>query len=104
MKFTRKWYGRFFVEKEEDIEKVKQIMREIDEYEFKHYYPSGDFHGGGSNHELITVFKEENLHAVYVEKFDDMDMSKVLIECWKRGIKCFVIDGMITGLEKTLGY
>ena len=55
----RKHYGRIFVEKEADIEVVKDAMREIDEDEFKWYYPSGDWNG--SDGELIAVFNEENL-------------------------------------------
>jgi hypothetical protein len=89
MTFGRKSYGRFFVEKEEDIIRVKEIMREIDEYEVDNYLPS----------DLITVFKEGAVESVYTHKFDSMDMSKVLVECWRRGIKCFMIDTKITGYE-----
>lgn len=97
MTFCRKGWGRIFVEKEEDIQKVKDVMKEIDSYEFEGYYPTGNHLGG--NGELIAVFNEENLHAIYTHKFDSMDMTKVLVECWKRGIKCFMIDGRITGYE-----
>lgn len=34
--FPRKGYGRIFVEKEEDIEKVKDIIRKMDEFEFEY--------------------------------------------------------------------
>lgn len=97
MKFNRKGYGRFFVEKQEDVEKVKEIMKEIDPYEMKWYYPSGEY--AGSTGELVTVFTPENYYSVYVGKFDEMDMTKVLEKAWEKGIHCFVVFGKITGFE-----
>lgn len=97
MNFHRKDYGRVFVEKYEDIEKVKEVMREVDPYEFEGYYPTGNHLGGQG--ELITVFNEENIKAIYTHKFDSMDMTKVMVECWRRGIKCFMVQGKITGFE-----
>ena len=38
MKFSRKGYGRIFVEKEEDIPKLKQIMYELNEDEMNGYF------------------------------------------------------------------
>ena len=98
MKFSRKYYGRLFVEKEEDIEKVKEVMKEINPYEFENYYPTGN-HVGGQG-ELIAVFNEDNLKSIYTHKFDDMDMGQVMIECWTRGIKCFMIDGKINQFDE----
>lgn len=97
MTFDRKGYGRFFVEKEEDVDRVKSIMREIDNYEYDGYYPTGQYLGG--NGELVTVFSPENYYAIYVGKFDDMDMTEVLARAWEQGIKCFVVFGKITGYE-----
>ena len=98
MMFERKNYGRFFVEKEEDIPLVKEIMKDVDEYEFNQYYPTGNCLGG--NGELITVFNEENFYSIYTHKFDSMDMTEVLQKCWQKGIKCFVVFGEITGYEE----
>ena len=92
MMFSRKGYGRIFVEKEEDIQKVEDIMKEIDEYEFNGYYPAGNYMGG--NYErLVTVFSEKNYKSVYVGKFDEMDISKVLKKAWEQGIHCFAVFG-----------
>ena len=82
MIFPYKGYGRIFVEKEEDIDKIKEIIKEIDDYEYD-YMPD----------DLITVFSEENYHSKFVHKFNDMDMGKVLKVAWERGIKCFVVFG-----------
>lgn len=91
----REHYGRIFVEKEEDIAVVKEVMREIDEDEFEHYYPNGVT----PQDEFIAVFSEENLHSVYGGKFE-MDLAEVCIRAWKRGVKCFYVSGIITGFEE----
>lgn len=96
-RLERKYYGRIFVEREEDIEVVKDIMREIDEEEFEYYYPSGKY--AGAEGELITVFNEENLRSVYSGKFE-MDLAEVCIRAWRRGVKCFYVSGKITGFEE----
>ena len=88
MQFSRKGYGRIFVETEEDIEKLKEIIKEIDEYE-EGYLPE----------DLITVFSDDNFEAVYTHKFCDMNMTKVLYTAWSRGINCFVVFGKINGYE-----
>lgn len=95
MMFERKGYGRIFVEKESDIVKVEDIMREIDDYEFEYYYPGGNnpYLNPKKYARLVTTFSEENYHSVYVHKFDDMDISKVLHEAWKQGIHCFAVFG-----------
>jgi len=98
MKFERKGYGRIFVEKEEDISKVEDIIREIDESEFKWYYPTGEYLGG-KNERLVTTFSEENFHSIYIGKFDDMNMTKVLKKAWDQGIHCFVVFGRIGKYE-----
>ena len=92
MRFDR-GYGRVFVEKSEDIEKIKDIMREIDTEEFEWYYPNRQ------NEELITVFDPKHYDAIYTHKFDAMDMAEVLKRAWERGIKCFVVKGRISGYE-----
>ena len=91
MKFSRKGYGRIFVEKESDVQKVEDIIKELDEFEFE-YYPTGNYMGG-NNKRLVTVFSEENYKSIYVGKFDDMDMSKVLKKAWEQGVHCFVVFG-----------
>lgn len=89
MKFDRKSYGRIFVEKEEDIPKLIDIMKDIDEDEMQYYFTE----------DIIAVYSPENYHAVYTHKFDDMDFTEVLNRAWQAGIKCFVVFGKITGYE-----
>ena len=92
MCFNRKGYGRIFVENESDVQKIEDIIRDLDEFEFKYYYPTGDYMGG-NNERLVTVFSEENYKSIYVGKFDDMDMTNVLKRAWGQGIHCFAVFG-----------
>lgn len=95
--FERKYYGRIFVEKEEDIAVVEDVMQEIDEDEFTWYYPTRTLRD--PKEELIAVFDKDNLHSVYTGKFE-MDLAEVCIRAWKRGVKCFYVSGKITGFEE----
>lgn len=88
MKFPRKGYGRLFVEKESDIAALKNLIKEIDEFEYD-YLPD----------DLITVFSEENLRSVYTHKFDDINMTEVMCRAWAEGVKCFCVFGYINGYE-----
>lgn len=88
MTFDRKGYGRIFVEKEYDIQKVKDIIKEMDKYEFD-YLPD----------ELITVFSEKNMKAVYTHKFCDLDIQLLTRICWERGVKMFAWYGLVNGYE-----
>ena len=88
MKFPHKGYGMIFVEKEEDIPKLKKIIKEIDDFEYS-YLPE----------KLITVFSEDNMKAEYTHKFSDLNMTEVMYQAWSKGIKCFCIFGRITGYE-----
>lgn len=88
MTLDRKGYGRIFVEKETDIQKVKDIIKEMDEFEFD-YLPD----------DLITVFSEDNMKAVYTHKFSDLDTQLLTRICWERGIKMFVWYGLMNGYE-----
>jgi hypothetical protein len=83
MMFPRKGYGRIYVAKEEDIEKVKNIIREIDKYEFEYYFPR----------DLIAVF-DGKIESEYTHKFCDLDMTKVLEKAWQQGIYCFCYFGV----------
>jgi hypothetical protein len=88
MKFPHKGYGRLFVEKEEDIAKIKEIIKDIDEFEYS-YLPE----------KLIAVFSDENMRSVYTHKFSDLNMTEVMYRAWSKGIKCFCVFGKITGWE-----
>lgn len=82
MMFSRKGYGRIYVRTEEDVQALKNIIKEMDDYEYS-YMPE----------DLITVFSEENFTSTYVHKFCDLDMGKVLKAAWSKGIYCFVVFG-----------
>ena len=72
------------------------ISNFIDEYEFENYYPKGDnpFLKNDKRYgRLVTTYSEENYRSVYVHKFDDMDISKVLHKAWEQGIYCFAVFG-----------
>lgn len=88
MNFDRKGYGRIFVQKEEDIQKVKDIIKGMDEFEYE-YLPD----------DLIAVFSKENMDAVYTHKFDDLDTNELTRKCWERGIYMFCWFGKMTGYE-----
>jgi hypothetical protein len=79
MKFPRGGKGRIFVEKEEDVFALRNIIKAkcyIDDL------PQN----------LITVFSDENYASVPVEDFT-CDIEPVLYEAWDNGIKCFCVFG-----------
>ena len=80
--FPRKGYGRIYVEKLEDIDKVKLIIKDIDEYEFENYF----------NDDIIAVF-EGRIETTYTHKFDSVDLSLLIERCWQQGIKMFCVVG-----------
>lgn len=84
MRFPRKDYGRILVQKEEDINKVKSIIKEMNEFEYE-YLPDN----------FIGVFKKDNIETVYTHKFDDLDLVELQIRCWEQGIPIMIICGLI---------
>ena len=78
-RFSRKGYGRIVVEKETDIEKIKIIIKNIDEYEYS-YLPE----------DLICIHSEK-IELRYTHKFSDLDLNELIIKCWDSGIKCYVL-------------
>jgi hypothetical protein len=79
---TRKGYGRIYVANPEDVQKVKDIIREMDEFEFD-YLPAG----------LVAPFSHyPTLH--YTHKFCDLDMNALTAICWSRGIFIWVCDNL----------
>ena len=77
---THKGYSRIYCETEADIAKVREVVKELDEYEYG-YMPSN----------LVTVYTNYP-SVVYTGKFSDLDMNALTAECWKRGIKIWVND------------
>lgn len=89
--FPRKGYGRIFVEKEEDIAKVKEIIRNMDEFEYD-YLPEKLITVFNPN---IRIFPTDNpkehlvLDMEYTYKFDSLDLNELQFRCWAAGIKVF---------------
>ena len=80
-KLTHKGYGRIYIDDMDNIPIVHEVMKEIDESEFNNYLPE----------DLIAPFTNYPV-VVYTHKFSDMDMDKVVAECWKRGVFIWVFD------------
>ncbi|HEX2900877.1 MAG TPA: hypothetical protein VHS96_14235 [Bacteroidia bacterium] len=77
---TRKGYARIYVSKPEDVERVRAIIKELDEFEYG-YLPDS----------LIAPFTEFP-NVTYTHKFDGMCMNRLTSECWSRGIFIWVCD------------
>lgn len=80
----RKGYGRILVQKEEDIQKVKDIIKEMDDFEYD-YLPD----------DMIAVFKTNDVKTVYTHKFDSLDLNELQIRCWEQNIPIMIIKGLI---------
>lgn len=78
--FTRKGYGRIYVNREEDIQFVKDKIKEMDEFEFEYLPP-----------DLITTF-DRYPELEYTGKFDDLDIDKLTALCWQQGVFIFCLD------------
>jgi hypothetical protein len=79
----RKSYGKIYVAKQEDIEKVKEIIKEMDQYEYD-YLPN----------DLIGVFEghDGSTSLTYTHKFDGLNMNELMVKCWNQGIHVFYIN------------
>lgn len=81
--FVRKSFGRIFVEKAEDIDRVKSIIQRMDDFEAQ-YIPDG----------LIAVFDPVRMadnnkivvDLVQVGKFDNLNLNELQMRCWMEGI------------------
>lgn len=77
---TRKGYARIYVAKPEDVAKVANIVKELDEFEYE-YLPE----------KLIAPFSEYP-ELAYTHKFDGLCMNRLTAICWKRGVQIWVCD------------
>lgn len=77
---TRKGYARIYVEKPEDVVRVKDIIQELDAFEFE-YLPE----------KLVAPFAEYPVLA-YTHKFDGLCMNRLTAICWQRGIHIWTCD------------
>lgn len=79
-RLTHKGYGRIYVSNKKDIERVKEIIKKIDEFEY-HYIPE----------DFIAEFSEfPNLK--YTHKFSDLDLDVLEAMCFINNIKIFILD------------
>lgn len=83
--FPRKKYGKIFVNNRDDIPKVKEIIKAMDEFEFS-YLPE----------ELVDMFAPEIcqngsylVRLAYTHKFDSLDLNELQARCWMAGIHVF---------------
>lgn len=77
MKLKRKGYARIYTDTEENVEKIKEIIKMIDAEEYD-YMPKN----------LVGVWDGE-VRFVYNGKFYEIDMDDVMQKCWNAGIHCF---------------
>lgn len=77
MKLFEKHQARIYTDKQENIEKIKEVIKEID-----------DFEAGYIPKDLIAVF-DGKIEYVYNGKFYDIDMDEVMKKCWAKGIHAF---------------
>ena len=95
-KLKHKGYSMCFVEKEADILKVENILKEICEFEFS-YMPNKNWDRGGwpkSDYDhWISVYKGSATVTRYTGKFDP-DLSKLYKRCKEENINILVIDDL----------
>lgn len=79
MTFTRKGYGRIYVNNPNSVDNVRSIIEKLDSDEFT-YMPE----------DLITTF-DQYPQVVYTGKFDEIDLIKLTMRCYEAGIfiMCF---------------
>lgn len=77
---TRKGYARIYCLKAEDVPVVREIIWELDPFEFE-YMPR----------DLVAPFSEYP-SLCYTHKFDALCMSRLTAICWSRGIIIWACD------------
>ena len=76
MRFKRKGYGRIFTSSEENIVKIREVIRAMDADEYD-YLPD----------DLIAVYPGYD-QVVYNGKFYDFDLDELVERCQREGIPC----------------
>lgn len=81
--FAKKTSGRIFVRHEADVQRVIDIIKELDEFEFG-YLPDG----------FVTVMPEDVSKAklTYGHKFE-LRTDLLKLECWRQGIEVMLVTG-----------
>jgi hypothetical protein len=81
VRFDEKQGGRIFTDKVENIQKIKDILKAMDEFEFE-YLPD----------DLISIYKNR-FECVYNGKFYEVDLDELVSKCQANGIVCGYIIG-----------
>ena len=77
---TRKGYARIYCEADRQVEIIKGLIKQMDEFEFD-YLPR----------DLIAPF-DEYPKVVYTGKFDALDVDELTAICWQGGMHIWVFD------------
>lgn len=77
--FGRKTYGRIFVKQSADVEKVCEIIRELDEFEYE-YMPD----------EFVAVYDSTNCPVTYGHKFE-LDMDRLRFACFNEAVPVMLV-------------
>ena len=85
----RKSHARIFTTSLENVEKIKNIMKDMDDFEYE-YFPK----------DLITYSKPSlakigdkdcyKIPLIYTGKFDEMDMNELSIRCMMENIPIYI--------------
>lgn len=78
--FARKSWGRIFVTQESDVQRVRDIIQVLDQFEFEYL-----------GKDLVAVYSTD-CPLVYTHKFE-MDKNALAQACLERGICVWMIDG-----------
>lgn len=88
-----KGYSKCFVEKESDVLRVENILKEISEFEFD-YMPNKHWDGGWSKSEhWIEVYKGTASITRYTGKFDP-NLPQLYRRCKEENINILIIDDL----------
>jgi len=80
---VRKTYGRIFVRKAADVERVTSIMKEMDYSEVDCYMPHG----------VVVVWPGlKDAILTYTHKFE-IRIDELRFRCWEAGIEVMIVTG-----------
>ena len=79
--FISKGYGRIYVKCQEDVARVKEILKQVNFFEWDGYCPE----------DLVQVFPEDGRVVLdYTGKYEAC-MDAITLECWKQSIPVLCI-------------
>jgi hypothetical protein len=81
IRLSRKTYGRIYVAKPEDVQVVKDTIKEVDGFEYE-YMPE----------DVVAVFGTDD-ELVYLHKFE-IDANALAKACMEKGVWIWIVDGV----------